>query len=181
MLYVLYTNIKVIFIVCQAFSMCIGLVVSFTSAYSGIKVIRYINRNTQSLRSYNSTETSSINLNNQSRKISVNELEIEVDKVKVLKSTGTKFKGNFMHSPTNFTFKDKSVKKIAILGVVTALFGFVLFGSFAYSISVVFMFTNTTPEPWRWYIWQTLLGISQAGIILTMAYIVRCNLCCKLY
>ena len=178
-LYVLYTNIKVILIVCQAFSMCLGLVVSFTSAYSGIKVIRYINSNTQSLRSYNSTERSSINLKDLSSKNDVKELEIEVDKVKDLKSIGTKLIGKFMHSPTKFTFKDKSLKKIAILGVVTALFGFLLFGSFAYSISVVFMFTNTTPEPWRWYIWQTLLGISQAGIILTMAYVVRCNLCCK--
>ena len=55
--YVLYPNIKIILIVCQAFSMCVGLAVSFTSLYSGIKVILYINRNTQSMRSYNSTET----------------------------------------------------------------------------------------------------------------------------
>ena len=177
--YVLYPNIKVILIVCQAFSMCVGIVVSFTSAYSGIKVIRYINMNTQSLRSYNSTETSSIKLNDLSRKNDVKKMEMDVNKVKRLKSIGTKLKRKFMQSPTNFSFKDKSVKKIAILGVFTTLFGFLLFGSFAFSISVVFMFTNTTPEPWIWYILQTLLGISETGIILTMAYVVRCNLCCK--
>ena len=179
--YLLYPNIKVILVLCQAFSLCLGLVVSFTSAYSGIKVIRHININTQSLRNYNSIEKSSINLNDISSKNDVKELEIEVDKVKDLKSTGTKFKWKFMHLPTNFTFKDKSVKKIAILGVVTAFFGFLLFGSFAFSISVVFMFENTMPEPWIWFILQNLLGISEAGIILTMAYVVRCNLCCKSY
>ena len=103
---------------------------------------------------------------------------MEVDKVKDLKSIGTNLKGKFMPSPTNVSFKDKSVKKIAILGDFTALFGFLLFGSFAFSISVVFMFANTMPEPWIWYILQTLLGISETGIILTMAYVVRCNLCC---
>ena len=178
-LFVLYANIKVIPIVCQAFSMRLGLFVSFTSAYSGIKVIHHINMNTQSLRSYNSTETSSINLNNQSKKINVNNMEIEVDKVKDLKSIGTKLKGKVMHSPKIFIFKDKSVKKIAILEVVTALFGFLLFGTFAFSIIAAFIFTDTTPEPWRWYILQTLFCISESGIILAMAYVVRCNLCCK--
>ena len=176
--YVIYPNINVIMIVCQAFSMCVGLAVSFTSAYSGIKVIHHIHMNTKSLRSYNST-TSSFNLNDISSKNDVIEFEIEVDKVKDLKSIGTKFKWKFMHLPTNFTFKDKSVKKIAILGVVTALFVFLLFGSFAFSISVVFMFKNTMPEPWIWYILPSLLGISETGIISTMAYVVRCNLCCK--
>ena len=177
--YVLYPNITVILIVCQAFSMCVGLAVSFTSAYSGIKVIHRINVNTKSLRSYNSTETSSFYLNDISSKNDVKELEIEVDKVKDLKSMGTKFNWKFMHLPTNVTFRDKSVKKIAILGVVTAFFGFLLFGSFAFSISVVFMFKNTMPEPWIRYILQNLLGISETGIISTMAYVVRCNLCCK--
>ena len=65
---------------------------------------------------------------------------------------------------------DKSVGRIAILMVITAMFAIMLCGCIIYHMNA---YASRKFDAWKWYIYQTFSRTSESGMVACMAYIVR--------
>ncbi|XP_057298053.1 uncharacterized protein LOC130628990 [Hydractinia symbiolongicarpus] len=165
-----FAGTTVFLLVCQVFFLFIGVIMSVTCIYSGRKVISHYSQSKINLQQH--IGMGSLEKKEPSKSVSA------ITSPYIIK----KLFGKSNNKPSNIKkviFQDKSMRKIAVLSICTAIFSLGISASILYSFTLT---TTKTPDAMRWFVLQNLLRISEGGMVATMAYIVRRNIsfsCCK--
>ena len=156
---------RVFLVICQGFTICLGVTIFLLSGYSGVRIIRHYNLNKLSI---------------SKSRIGFEDGQKEGKGTVSIRLRNIKVRDKFKNTLNSISFKDKSIRKIAILSILMSILGLGYCCCFVFSIANVFMSMNTMPDPWLWYILQTLFRFFEVGLIAIMSYIVRRNvLFCK--
>lgn len=86
--------------------------------------------------------------------------------------------GSRAHQIHSSKFSDKSIRKVAILMMVVAVFGLLMCVTIVISISSAEAFQGDHLQPWEWFSLRTVRRVTEVWVTGTMAYLIRRTFSC---